>query len=301
MYRFIAALVIACATYVFGAVSYHRGLWPIPELRALKQSTAPFNAANGVVTDKFERLVGYRNKKEIECPSQGERTMVLLIAGQSNAANSGGQRYIGLPNVVNYFSGKCYAAASPLLGTTGFGGDSWTLLGNNIIEHKLADRVILIATAMSGTSIDRWQDGADLNFMLQSVISDVLPRYRITHVLWHQGEWDYGTSVTQEQYASRFMSLVESIRRLGVDAPIYISIASRCDLTDHPWTPSNAIADAQRTLPDSKKQIFLGVDTDALLTPVDRMDDCHFAGSGQEKFAAAWIPLLEKSMRRDRD
>lgn len=288
----LLSLMFVGATYVFGAVSYHRGIWPIPELRAFKQSSAPFNPTNGAVMDVLDRLVGYGNKHEVPCPPQTDRTMVLLIAGQSNAANSGGQRYVGLPNVVNYFAGKCYAAASPLLGATGISGDPWTLLGNMIIERNLADRVVLVASAMSGSSIERWKDGAPLNLMLRSVISDLATHYRITGILWHQGEWDHG-SMTQSDYSAKFLSLVESIRRLEVDAPIYISVASRCDVTDTPWTPVNPIADAQRALPDSRRGILRGVDTDALITSIDRTDDCHFAGSGLEKFAAAWVSILE--------
>ena len=87
--------------YVFGAMSYHRGYWPIPQLRSLKQSAVPFVPANHAVTDTFDRIIAYGGKQEIACPPQTEKTVVLLIAGQSNAANSGGQRYIGLPEVVN--------------------------------------------------------------------------------------------------------------------------------------------------------------------------------------------------------
>jgi hypothetical protein len=291
----IVFLCFGVFSYVLGAISYHRGFWPIPELRSYKQSVAPFTPANGAVVDGLDRLIEYRGKIETPCPPQTDKTMVLLTAGQSNAANSGGQRYSGLPNVLNYFAGKCYIASSPLLGTTGIGGDSWTLLGNKIVERGLAAQVIIVATAMSGTSIDRWRDGADLNLMLRSVISDLKPHYRITQILWHQGEWDFGTSVTQRQYTDEFISLVESIRKLAVNAPIYVSVATRCDLTDHQWIPDNVIANAQKALPDGAKGIFRGVDTDTLMTSIDRMDDCHFGQSGQEKFAAAWIKVLEDS------
>lgn len=286
-------IVLFCmtGTYVFGAMSYHRGYWPIPQLRSLKQSAAPFVPANHAVTDKYDRLVAFGGKTEIPCPQQTGKTIVLLIAGQSNAANSGGQRYIGLPEVINYFDGKCYHAESPLLGSTSISGDSWTLLGNKLIESGAADKVILIASGMSGTGIERWKDGADLNLMLQSVIADAKTHYKITHVLWHQGEWDVGL-LSKDQYSERFLSLAASIRRAGVTAPIYISIATHCELTDIPWNPDNEIAKAQRTLPDPLKEIRQGVDTDALLERTDRIDDCHFAETGQEKMADGWLSIL---------
>jgi len=58
--------------------------------------------------------------------------------------------------------------------------------------------------------------------------------------------------MTRDQYAEKFMSLVKSIRADGVDAPIYISVASRCEVTDVAWTASNPIADAQRSLPNAE-------------------------------------------------
>jgi hypothetical protein len=130
--------------------------------------------------------------------------------------------------------------------------------------------------------------------MLRSVLSGIATQYRITQVIWHQGEGDFGTAMTKQQYAEKFMSLVKSIRTQRVDAPVYVSVASRCELTNVPWTASNAIADAQRSLPNGEAHILQGVDTDALIGPVDRVDDCHFGASGQEKFANAWVPILAR-------
>jgi hypothetical protein len=287
----VAALGLAAGLYVFGAVSYHRQLWPVPQLRAMKQDVTPFIPGNEAVNDTLDRLVGYRGKREIACPPQTARTMVLLIAGQSNAANSGGQRYEGEAGVINYFAGKCYQAQSPLLGATGISGDSWTLLGNKLVENHLADQVILIASGMSGTSILKWQAGAPLNAMLRDVIENATKAYKITQVLWHQCEWDVG-GMTRGEYAEKFMSLAKMIRASGVNAPIYVSIATRCDVTDFKWTPNNEISAAQRSLPNARENILQGVNTDVLLGPLDRMDDCHFAQSGQEKMAAEWVRIL---------
>jgi lysophospholipase L1-like esterase len=278
--------------YMLGVYSDLKGLWPIPELHDLHKILVPYHRANGAVEDAYHRLAAYRGKQEIECPPQTDRTLVLLIIGQSNAANSAGQRQPAHDHVVNYFDGKCYVASSPLLGTTSIGGESWTLLGTKLVTAGIADQVILVPSAMSGTSIVQWQNGGEMNLMLRSVLSGVAAHYRITHILWHQGENDFGSSLTKEQYTQKFRSLVNSIRAERVDAPIYVSVASRCELTDVPWTASNPIADAQRSLPNAEAHILQGVDTDALVGPSDRVDDCHFGASGQEKFANAWVPIL---------
>ena len=60
----------------------------------------------------------YAGKIEVQCPKQTQRTAVLLIAGQSNAANSAAQRHETRhpDRVLNFMGGRCYVAASPLLG-----------------------------------------------------------------------------------------------------------------------------------------------------------------------------------------
>jgi hypothetical protein len=293
-YTFLGTLfILLTGSYVLGAMSYHRGYWPIPQLKSIKQAAAPFTPANHAVTDDRDRLVAFGGKEEVPCPDQTALTKVFLIAGQSNAANSGGQRWIGLPGVINYFAGKCYLAASPLLGSTGIAGDAWTLLGNKLVEQGLADQVILVASAMSGTSITRWEAGGDLNPMLMSVIADASKRYRITDVLWHQGEWDVG-NLSRDQYRQKFLSLLGTIRHGGVDAPVYVSIATRCELTDIPWKADNEISAAQRSLPNAKLNIRQGVNTDELVRRFDRVDDCHFAETGQEKMADGWVKILRQ-------
>jgi hypothetical protein len=52
------------------------------------------------------------------------------------------------------------------------------------------------------------------------------------------------------------------------------------------------VARAQKALPNKTMGISGGVDTDTLMTVIDRYDDCHFSGTGQEKFANAWFKAL---------
>ncbi len=242
--------------------------------------------------DAFGRLISFPKKVEIPCPAQTARTKVLLLMGQSNTANLAGQRYASThgDKVVNYFGGKCFIAASPLLGASDKRGESWTLLGNKLVSSGFADRVILIPTGIGGTPIKRWTGNGNLNGMLLSVLDEVKPRYRITHVLWHQGESDFDIATTKEDYSRMFFSLVDSIRRKGVDAPIYPSVASKCGI-EPTWTPDNPVATAQRSLDNKGKEIFRGVDTDSGLDGLDRYDDCHFSQTGQEQFANAWVEV----------
>jgi hypothetical protein len=293
----LVLLIALPLAYLLGAYSYAQRLWPIAGLQKVKSwvSRTPAVPTDMYKFDRFGRLTDYPDKKEISCPPQTEKTLVLLTIGQSNAANSGGQRYRSLhgDKVLNYFHGKCFVASSPLLGTNGISGESWTLLGNKLISSGIAERVILIPSAIGSTTISRWKKGGDLNGMLQSVLSGLNNQYRITDIIWHQGEDDFLIGTSREAYSLMFLSMVQTIRAHGVDAPIFVSIATKCGMNPS-WHPHNPVSDAQRSLHDEKQRICQGVDTDLLLNAEDRFEGCHFAGSGQEKFAAAWLDILRR-------
>ena len=278
------------AGWLIGIYSHARELWPVAELRGLARIAAQKMGAPAGA-DYYGRLMRWEGKVEVSCPAQDARTMVLLIAGQSQTGNHAGQRHASAhgERVLNYLDGRCFLAASPLLGATGLWGESWTLLGNKLVEAGQADRVILVLASVSGTPLSRWSEGGDLNRVLLEAARQAQSRYRITHMLWHQGEADYEEGTPREDYARMFLGLVGSLRRAGLDAPVFVSVASTCEPG---WRPDNSVAEAQRALPDPAKGIFPGVDTDRLVGAIDRYDGCHFGASGQEKFAEAWMKAL---------
>jgi len=70
--------------------------------------------------DSLGRLTYIEGKQEISCPIQNKSTAVILVIGQSLSANHASQKFTTKypESVINYFDGKCYVAASPLLGAT---------------------------------------------------------------------------------------------------------------------------------------------------------------------------------------
>lgn len=264
--------------------------------------TKTYHNVNNLKFDEFDRLCFYPQKIPVDCPPQTEKTKVLLLIGQSNAGNHAGQRYTSQygSRVLNLYDSKCFIAESPLLGSTGFGGESWTLLGNKLIKNNLADRVILIPAAIAGSKLESWQKGKVLNRMLLEVIAEATSMYRITDVLWHQGEADFRAGTTKEQYIFMLRSLVESLRDHNLDAPLYVSIASKCWLNDLSggWKENNPVSLAQSMLDDSSLKIYRGVNTDRLMNRIDRYDDCHFSATGQEKFTEEWVSILRVRANR---
>lgn len=251
--------------------------------------------------DELGRIVEVAGREATACPRQTERTAVLLIAGQSNSANHGGEQFSSAHpgKTFNYFEGNCYPAASPLLGATGMRGESWTPLADRLIDAGLFDRVIIVTTGIGGTKIARWQEGGDLNRMMLGVVADLQRHYRITHFLWHQGERDLNLGTSSADYAASFASLAASLRAAKVDAPIFISVGSRCGQPDD-GKDEDAITTAQRGLVDPAKGLFAGPETNLLVPPENRYDRCHFAGVGQRAFAEAWVRILTDYARRAR-
>jgi hypothetical protein len=285
---FLVPLIVALFLSAFGIGLYAgvKRTWPVPELERLAPGLT--NQATG--KDQFGRLLSYPGKIEIACPTQDQMTAVLLLIGQSNAANYQGQRHqSGDDRVINFSAGHCYRAASPLLGADGELGETWTLLGVKLIQSGLYRTVILIPAAVGGSAIHRWAGGGDLNKMMGAAIQAAQMRYAITAVLLNQGASDFVLHTPEDQYRSDLNSLIETIRARGVRAPIFITRATNGGAG---WSEDNPVAKAQASLADSQRAILDGPNTDHDVTPLDRYDGRHFAASGQEKYTDAWIRLF---------
>ena len=294
----VVAIVLAAgaalgAAYWFGAYSYARNIWPATKFTSLRSALLQSWKPPGVEYGPYARLLAYPGKVSIPCPPQNDRTAVLLIIGQSNAANTGGQRFRSQSGrVAAYFEGKCTVAASPLLSTSGIGGEPWTAIGDRLVNGGGFDEAVLVPAAIGGSALAQWISGGDLHGMLEQVVTDAQRNYRITHVLWHQGETDFAVGTSEETYVSGFHSLARDLRSLGVTAPIYVSIATRCEQIHNLWSKDNPISRAQRRLGNSGEGFAPGVDTDTLLSDLDRSDGCHIGGSGMSKLIDAWTEIL---------
>lgn len=301
--RVLLTCVAFSITYLIGGYSSSHDLFPYSVIRAVKAS---FNTTspNRFAFDNTGRLVSDENKTAVSCPSQSPRTAVLLIMGQSNAANHGGQRVRSEhgSKVANFFKGQCYSAESPLLGADGITGEYWTEVGNLLISSGSFDQVVLAPAAISGSAVSRWSPGGDLNPLMIDTTNELQHQgYRVTHVLWHQGEMDYVAGTTEKSYSDSFAALVGALRSQDVTANIYVSVASKClgesNGGTHKHFADNPITRAQQALSHHQLGLRSGINTDTLLSDLDRHDDCHFAGSGQQKAAEAWANLLIKDLR----
>jgi hypothetical protein len=299
------ALALIFSAYLFGAYSYPRNLWPIELLRQIKESLQGQATAETVKLAQYDspgRLTFYPGKTQVECPFQARDTGVLLIIGQSNAANFGQKKFTTQypSHVVNYFEGRCYVASFPLLGAEGHGSEFVTPLADQLISKGTYTNIVIIAAGVGGSPISRWRRHGDINDFLISLIEEVQTialikkvqtKFRITDVIWHQGESDGSLKTTAKVYVSSFHSLLGTLTERKVTALILVSIATRWCSAGAKWTEANSVAIGQRMLIDNKR-IFLGADTDKLVELKDRYNSCHFSESGQIKTAEAFADSI---------
>jgi hypothetical protein len=297
----VLSLGVAVAAFLLGGLSNRHDIFPWPQISALKG--AIFHKAppppSRYSFDSLGRLIADESKSRIDCPAQTRRTAVLLTLGQSNAANHGGMRFASQhgAKVVNFFNGQCFLAQSPLLGSTGTKGEYWTQVANLMISSGKFDQVILAPLAVDGSEVSRWGKGGDINARLIDALASLKSHdYKVTKVLWHQGEADYIEGTNQEAYRERLASMIDTLRRHNVGADVFVSVASKClEPTNGGFkthSPDNAIVRAQLQMADEMDGVRRGVNTDLLLDEVDRYDDCHIGGSGATKVASAWARLL---------
>ena len=241
--------------------------------------------------DSFGRLISINGKVEVACPIQNKSTAVILVMGQSLSANQSSEKFSTKypESAINYFNGKCYAANSPLLGATGEHGEFITPLADLLIASKKYKTVIIVSSGIGGTAINRWQAKGDLNTMVSKTIDQLSSAYKITEVIWQQGESDYLENTSTPAYINSFYSLSNTLLQKNIQAPMFISISSKCGPK---WISNNPISTAQNLLIDNRK-IFLGVNSDKLLDSEDRTpDECHLMGSGQLKIAKSYSEAI---------
>jgi hypothetical protein len=224
--------------------------------------------------------------------------MIALVFGQSQSANLVGERFMGKGQVYNFFRGQCYAARDPLLGTTNSWGNVWTLIGNELVQKKLFDAVILVTIGIGGTAIAQWAPGGELHAHLMRTVHSMGPDLSITHVFIQQGETDLWTHTAYEKYYADFLAVVKALQQSGVGAPIYVLIESGyCDGT--PPKLDNPIVRAQKQLIVDQPGVYQGADMDRELDSVaDRYDGCHMSGTGARKLSNLLVTTIATTMPR---
>ena len=223
----------------------------------------------------------------------GARPLVLLVLGQSNAANHGGEEGPpaagGTPSVTVFDGQVCRRVSDPLPGGTGAHHAIWMQLEAALAHAGEPREVVVHLLAVDSTSIDDWtREGSPLRALLDQHLQAVgAGRMPVDFVLWQHGESDARLGTTAARYGAGFESLRGRLRQAGVGAPIVAALSTRCG-------SPGAGAQVRRAVEDlvaAHNDVLLGPDTDTLPGPL-RNQDCHFTAAGLQAAAGLWALAL---------
>ena len=231
-------------------------------------------------------------RNERPCGPISGKTAIIVVHGQSNAANFGSVRHSAREAVDNFdpATGKCFAAVDPLLGTDGTGGSFATRLGDILIQAGRYDRVILVPLARGGASLSFLNDeGAVLitNAISKLKGAGLTP----THILFQQGETDAVSTTTAEEYASLLHQLAKRFRAAGFDAPFYLSRSTKCNYFG--LNNTAAVRAGQLSAVNEALNIRPGPDTDTIGNEGRSPDRCHMNEAGTLANAALWAAFIK--------
>lgn len=222
------------------------------------------------------------------------RRLVLVIAGQSNAANYGAPRAFAGPGVYAYHEGRLHLAEDPLPGGDQAGGSIWTRLGAKLMLTGDYDAVVFSVHALGSTTVGDWAPGGGNHPRLASTLDGLVSAgLAPDFFLWHQGEtegWDKTSSGSA--YARSLRSLLDAVWSASPSTTVSVSLA-----TYGAHTPANAQIRAAQQEIENLPRAVSGPDLDALDAPW-RRDGVHFNERGLEAAADLWLESLRPALKK---
>lgn len=254
------------------------------------------DSKGGTPADDLARRIAAIHDMPITAPDcgavfKGEEPVVIVVMGQSNAANHAAPAApaaVPVPPMPVLHLGGCGLAGAPVPGATGTGGSVWPAL-NQALGGRWAGRPIVWAVvAVEGSSIAEWTapDSA-LRAYWQTQVDRIRgTRWPVAAVLWQQGEADTRDRTAMADYRDALAALRAGVAARGVDVPWWIARSTWCPPHD-----GGQVREAVRELLAIPGSGFReGPDTDTLGAPL--RDGCHFSAEGTARAAALWADKL---------
>ena len=251
---------------------YESGL----QLRPNKNPAVPAVAEKNVY---YNADTIFKVKKD--CPPASP---VILIIGQSNAANSGLSYIHENKNNLNYNPKDdfCYELSEPVLGATGTLDSITSSIGKKIVSNKT---IIFLNRSIGGSSIEEWIKLYSLD--LNKTLNKILEKNYLKIIIWMQGESE--TIESSKNYFKNFEILKSQIfNNLNVkfeDVNFIITKSTFCRINNETYTAKKDEMDFQRKLIREKyKNVKLLEITDNLDDKY-RYDNCHLNRKGIDKIS----------------
>ena len=222
------------------------------------------------------------------------RRLVLVAAGQSNAANYGEPRGAAGAGVYAFAGGRLFQAVDPLPGADGAGGSPWTRLGARLIVTGHYDAIVLAVVARGSTSARDWSPGGQWHSQLITTLRELaatgLPA---DFILWQQGETEgWSPQADGREYLATLRSLIAACHEA---APRAIFLVAQATYGGH--APSNAQIRFAQAEAANLPGTAAGPDLDTLDVAY-RRDGIHFNNRGLEAVAGLWLAALQPRLDR---
>jgi hypothetical protein len=229
------------------------------------------------------RLTYSKTLEEHRCPNM-QGTAIILVVGQSNAANYVTSRHRASAAVYSFFDGKCFRGFDPLPGATGDGGSVWSRMGDALVSEKRFQKVVIVPAAVADTTMEMWAPGGVLFPLVQHQLSSLAAvGLKPTHIVVQQGESDGNTS-DPATYQARANALITFLKD-GANVPTFFAITSGCGILRNEKLRRAQLAVVRLT------NSHVGVDMDRV-TKEYRANICHLNEEGAQKVAHEWALLL---------
>ncbi len=245
---------------------------------------------------------------------------VFVVAGQSNAANSGAVRQQTETEQVSSFDGHTWRLAhDPQLGASGDGGSFMPAMGDTL-ARRLGVPIGIVPIAQGATSVREWLPQGTPVDRLTTTGAGLVPAAsggwesdgrlfgRLTErlaalgshgfrtIVWHQGESDAGQArsgypverqISGDDYVRYMQFLIESTTRAaGWNVPWITAVTTYHSEDD---SADDEFRTAQQSL-WQKQLSFQGPDTDLLRGPL--RDGVHFNAQGLQRHGGLWADKI---------
>lgn len=228
--------------------------------------------------------------EKIESFVKSKRNLVVLILGQSNAANYCEELNRSYKNIFMYYENGMLRAKDPILGASGKKGSIWIPVFEDLLERRKLDSILIVNIAQGSSSVLDWQANGIYDDLLRVTFVKLQKKnLEPDLILWQQGEQDNLNGMSKANYKSAFLKIHNGIKRFAGETSILISITSF-----HPKsiTPVNSkIREAQCELIEENKSFYSGPDTDIHVENC-RYDGIHFSAMGMKLVSKDWADSI---------
>jgi len=227
-----------------------------------------------------------KKKNEVNCPKNSD---VIIILGQSNAANNVLSKITKSNKDVNFFNNKCYKVTEPILGATATYQSITSSLSSKLKNDK---PIIFINNSVSGSSILDWSSNeTGFSKYVNKNLDNVLKQNYLKYIIWIQGESD--SSNSRIDYIKHFEIMKNKILKninpkKIIGYKFIITQTSICGFNDK----SNLnLIEQQKKLRTKFSNVIVVKTTDSLDNNY-RYDGCHLNNFGVEEVTNEFSKII---------